>query len=85
MDSGKQAVGYFLLTGTPPEALPAFWEEKIRAIEALGGLLVVNTHPDPNYLGSKRLLKAYEHFLLNLASSGWKAMLPSQLNLSKRS
>ena len=75
----------FLLTGSLPEALPSLWEEKLRAIEALGGLLVVNTHPDPNYLGSKRLLKVYEHFLQNLASSRWKGMLPSQLNLSKGS
>ena len=45
----------------------------------MGGVLVVNTHPDPNYLGNEKMLKVYQSFLAYLNQGGWQGILPHEI------
>lgn len=58
-----------------PEALVSWWLPKVEALSRLGGMVVVNTHPDPNYLGRREVREAYREFLNILAESGWSCRL----------
>ena len=56
-----------------------YWKPKKKFVEHLKGMLLVTTHPDPNYLGNSRMLAAYENLLGFLADNNWRAMLPRDL------
>jgi len=66
--------------GCAAEDLNRFWEAKIRWIRAAGGMVLVNTHPEPQYLGTPSVLRAYQTFLESLAGdpAAWYA-LPSEV------
>jgi peptidoglycan/xylan/chitin deacetylase (PgdA/CDA1 family) len=55
-----------LFLGHAPEELLDFWKPKVQWLESCGGNIVVNTHPDPHYSGSARMLNVYEKLLLLL-------------------
>jgi peptidoglycan/xylan/chitin deacetylase (PgdA/CDA1 family) len=65
-----------LLIGPPPDRLVDFWRPKIELLQRAGGLVVVNTHPDPNYLGNAERLVDYRDLLTLLVESGWRFRLP---------
>lgn len=64
--------------------LLSYWQPKIEWIHQTGGLLVVNTHPDPNYSGNPQMITLYETFLGTLRESGWKSALPADIFQSAR-
>jgi peptidoglycan/xylan/chitin deacetylase (PgdA/CDA1 family) len=68
-----------LFMGVSPENFVEYWIPKIEFIKASSGMLLVNTHPDPHYLGNNRLLASYENLLKTLADDNWKAKLPGQI------
>ena len=60
--------------------LPAFWSKKIDWLCAVRGNVVVDTHPDPYYSGTKEMMDVYEEFiasLANLKGKGWGVKLPA--------
>jgi len=65
-----------LFSSTKPEDLLSFWKEKIDFIYESNGLLLVNTHPDPNYSGNELMLKAYGQLLEYLSEKKWECQLP---------
>jgi len=68
-----------LFFGHSSNSILQYWLPKIKWIKNTGGILVVNTHPDPNYLGNERMLKVYESFLAYLVKEDWKWMLPREI------
>lgn len=56
-----------LYWGCTPETLVAFWRPKIAWLRACGGGIVVNTHPEPQFSGNARMLRAYAQLLDLLA------------------
>ena len=61
------------------DSMLGYWLPKIKWIRNVGGLLVVNTHPDPNYLGNEQMLKVYQSLLDYLNQEGWQGMLPHEI------
>jgi peptidoglycan/xylan/chitin deacetylase (PgdA/CDA1 family) len=57
-----------LLFGYRPEQVLDFWKEKLSWLQAGGGDIVVNTHPDPYYGGNEAMLAQYEELLKRLAA-----------------
>ena len=53
--------------GYEPADLNNYWEEKIRWIREAGAMILVNTHPEPQYLGNPAVLRAYETLLEHLS------------------
>jgi len=64
------------------EDLLEFWRPKITFLRRTSGLLVVNTHPDMNFLGDPKVMKEYERLLDYLEGEGWRSMLPRELAAS---
>ena len=58
-----------LYWGLPAEQLVDFWRPKILWLRACGGNIVVNTHPDPQFSGNARMLRAYDQLLDLLAET----------------
>jgi peptidoglycan/xylan/chitin deacetylase (PgdA/CDA1 family) len=56
-----------------------FWRPKITFLRRSGGLLVVNTHPDLNYLGDPKVMRQYERLLQFLKDEEWHSILPREL------
>ena len=56
--------------------LLSFWKEKIQWIQNAGGLILVNTHPEPGYLGDAGVRSAYMDLLRYLSgrSEAWYAL-----------
>jgi hypothetical protein len=65
-----------ILIGPRPKNLLDFWRPKIDMLKRAGGMVVVNTHPDPNYLGNADMLAEYQALLAYLADTGWSFRLP---------
>ena len=63
----------------PRKALSNFWQPKIDLLKRAGGMAVVNTHPDPNYLGNSKMLAEYRALLAHLAETGWTFKLPREI------
>lgn len=57
---------YPLLLDVDPHLIPAYWEPKVEWLAAVGGQVVVNTHPESHYCGSPLMLRAYARFLEDL-------------------
>jgi peptidoglycan/xylan/chitin deacetylase (PgdA/CDA1 family) len=68
-----------LLIGPPVDNLVSFWRPKIKMLKHAGGMVVVNTHPDPNYLGNPAMLEEYRGLLAFLADDGWIFKLPRDI------
>ena len=89
-DSGLLELPCSLLFDTPiywkisPENLVKFWAPKIDFIKYCKGMLLITTHPGPNYLGSNSMLSSYEELLKKLAIENWQSMLPRDLERSLR-
>jgi peptidoglycan/xylan/chitin deacetylase (PgdA/CDA1 family) len=62
--------------GVNPSGLFEFWTEKIRWIEEVGGLILVNTHPESIYLGDPAVRAAYNQLLDDLSGrqDAWYAL-----------
>jgi len=62
--------------GVRPRGLNAFWREKIEWIKSAGGMILVNTHPEPSYLLEPDVSRAYGELLAALAGDGsaWYAL-----------
>ncbi len=62
--------------GIAPEKLNDFWQDKIQWIKEAGGMILVNTHPEPYYLKDPKVLGAYEELLTLLSGDGcaWYAL-----------
>lgn len=71
-----------LFFGNSPNAMLDYWLPKIKWIGDIGGILVANTHPDPNYLGNEKMLNVYESLLAHLNQEDWIAMLPHEIVLT---
>ena len=56
-----------LYWGHSPEQLVDFWRPKIGWLQACGGNIVVNTHPEPQFSGNATMLRAYDQLLHVLA------------------
>lgn len=71
--------------GTRARDLNGFWEEKVAWIREAGGMILVNTHPEPQYLGNPRVLQAYETLLRQLSGDpdAWYA-LPGEVAAFRR-
>jgi hypothetical protein len=67
------------LIGPPLGNLVSFWRPKIEMLKHAGGMVVVNTHPDPNYLGNPAMLEEYRGLLAFLADDGWIFKLPRDI------
>lgn len=61
------------------ERLIKYWRPKIDFIKNFNGMLLVTTHPDPNYLGNTKMIAIYEKLLGILADEGWRARLPRDI------
>lgn len=68
-----------LLLGYSSNSLLDYWLPKIKWIRNVCGVLTVNTHPDPNYIGNELTLEAYKSFLAYLNQEGWQCMLPREI------
>ena len=68
-----------LLIGARPDGLVSFWRPKIDVLRRAGGAVVVNTHPDPNYLGNPTMMTEYRALLAFLAEDGWLFKLPREI------
>jgi peptidoglycan/xylan/chitin deacetylase (PgdA/CDA1 family) len=68
-----------LLLGYSSNSLLEYWLPKIEWIKSVGGVLAVNTHPDPNYIGNEPTLEVYKCFLAHLHQEGWQCMLPHEI------
>jgi hypothetical protein len=68
-----------LLIGPRVASLVSFWRPKIDMLKRTGGTVVVNTHPDPNYLGSPPMMAEYHALLAFLADDGWLFKLPRDM------
>jgi hypothetical protein len=68
-----------LVVGVRPQSLAEFWRPKVELLRRAGGLVVVNTHPDPNYLGNAAILAEYKALLALLAAEGWSYKLPREI------
>jgi len=68
-----------LFFGHSSNSMLEYWLPKIKWIKCVGGVLVVNTHPDPNYLGNEKMLKVYHSMLAHLNQEGWQGMLPHEI------
>ena len=66
--------------GWSPDKLNAFWSRKIHWIKEAGGMILLNSHAEPQYLGNKQIRKAYEELLKTLSDDrqAWFA-LPCQV------
>ena len=71
-----------LLIGTRPDSLVSFWRPKIDLLKRAGGVVVVNSHPDPNYLGNPTMMAEYRALLTFLADDGWLFKLPREIATS---
>ncbi len=58
-----------LYWGHDAEQLVDFWRPKIAWLRGCGGGIVVNTHPDPQFSGNARMLRAYDQLLDVLAAT----------------
>lgn len=58
-----------LYWGCEPEHLTDFWQPKLDWLRACGGGIVVNTHPEPQFSGNAKMLRAYDQLLDRLASA----------------
>jgi peptidoglycan/xylan/chitin deacetylase (PgdA/CDA1 family) len=68
-----------LYYGIRPEDLMGYWTPKINFIREIRGALLVNTHPEPKYLGNKKMMGIYGKLLETLAAGGWERKLPGEL------
>jgi len=68
-----------LLIGRRFDSLVSFWRPKIDLLKRAGGVVVVNTHPDPNYLGNLTMMAEYRALLTFLADDGWLFKLPREI------
>jgi peptidoglycan/xylan/chitin deacetylase (PgdA/CDA1 family) len=68
-----------LIVGPRPQSLVEFWRPKIDMLKRAGGMAVVNTHPDPNYLGNDKILAEYCGLLALLSDTGWTFRLPREV------
>ena len=50
-----------------PEKILDCWLEKIAFLKKIGGVIVLNTHPDPPFLGNAAMLDIYDRLLSGLA------------------
>ncbi|MBF0216879.1 MAG: hypothetical protein HQL30_07810 [Candidatus Omnitrophica bacterium] len=73
-----------LYYGIRPEDLIAYWAPKIDLVRNVKGMLLVNTHPEPNYLGTKKMMRVYGKLLSRLSKEGWKPELPGRLAVEVR-
>jgi hypothetical protein len=69
-----------LLIGPRTSSFVDFWRPKIDLLRRIGGMLVVNSHPDPNYLGNPKMIVEYESLLKLLSEQGWQFLLPRDIN-----
>jgi len=68
-----------IVVGPTPKSLTEFWQPKIDLLKRAGGMVVVNTHPDPNYLGNADMLAEYRRLLGYLVEKGWTFKLPRDI------
>lgn len=68
-----------LFYGVAPENLVEYWMPKIEFLKSSKGMLLINTHPDPHYLGNKKILLSYNKLLEMLSDGNWEAMLPREI------
>jgi hypothetical protein len=68
-----------MIVGPKQQSLTEFWRPKIEMLGHAGGMAVINTHPDPNYLGTSNMLADYRRLLSYLAESGWTFRLPREI------
>jgi peptidoglycan/xylan/chitin deacetylase (PgdA/CDA1 family) len=68
-----------LLLGYSSSSLLDYWLPKIKWIKSVCGVLAVNTHPDPNYIGNEPTLEVYKSLLAQLEQEGWQCMLPYEI------
>lgn len=69
-----------LLLGYSSSSLFDYWLPKIKWMRNVRGVLVVNTHPDPNYIGNELTFEVYKSFLAYLNQEGWQWMLPHEIS-----
>ncbi len=62
-----------------PEKLLEFWKPKIDFIKASGGMVLINTHPDPYYSGNDTMIDCYKKLLELLIAQGFQAKLPIEV------
>ncbi len=58
-----------LYWGHSADQLVDFWRPKVAWLLACGGNIVVNTHPEPQFSGNARMLRAYDQLLDVLVDS----------------
>jgi hypothetical protein len=68
-----------VLLGPRPNGLLDLWRPKIEMLKRSGGMVIVNTHPDPNYLGNPAMMAEYCALLAYLANNGWSFRLPRDI------
>jgi peptidoglycan/xylan/chitin deacetylase (PgdA/CDA1 family) len=68
-----------ILLGPRPRSFVEFWRPKIEMLRRGGGMVVVNTHPAPNYLGNPAMVTEYLALLAYLADDGWTFKLPRDI------
>lgn len=69
-----------LLEGCDPALVPAYWHPKLDWLIAVGGQVVVNTHPEREYTGNPAMLRSYARFLEDvLARCQGRWSLPREL------
>jgi len=68
-----------LYFGVSSRALVDYWRPKIDFIRKTGRMLLVNTHPEPNYLGNDKMLDSYARLLEMLSRDKWRLRLPGDV------
>ncbi len=68
-----------LLNMVNQEDIVEYWKNKVNFIIQNNCMLLINTHPDPNYLGNKKMLDLYDEFLSFVSSYNWNHKLPSEI------
>ena len=71
-----------MVVGPRPQSLAEFWRPKVHLLKNARGMAVVNTHPDPNYLGNESMLVEYRSLLTLLVETGWTFKLPREITVS---
>jgi len=70
--------------GYSQQSLFEYWKPKIDWLIQVGGMLLVNTHPDLNYLGNDTVRESYNKLLRYFREHQIKWSLPGDLTLQYR-
>jgi peptidoglycan/xylan/chitin deacetylase (PgdA/CDA1 family) len=68
-----------LYSGVSHDRLLEYWMPKIDFIRESCAMLLINTHPEPNYSGNDKMLKSYGKLLKLLSDGRWHCRLPKEI------